>query len=222
MPIDRLGSAGASYEHAILASFDAATADCKTPVSLVGFSLGAMAALRIAAARPDRVGRLVLASPAAPLELGDFLPSMAGGPVFKAAMRGDFVLYALCVAQSLLLHASPAFLFKTMLSGAPQAEQDLMQTPAAATALREGMKLCLGRRHASYRREMAAFVQPWAHLIRDIHCDVQIWQGTRDTWTPPAMAAALAAHLAPHATVTSCEGLGHYSTLAAALKAFRA
>lgn len=219
--VDRLAGASASYEHAVLASFDAATADSETPVSLIGFSLGAMAALRIAAARPHRVGRLILASPAAPLELGDFLPAMAGGPVFRAAMRGDLVLRMLGGAQAMMLRANPSFLLKTMLSGAPSAEQDLMQTPAASRALRDGMKLCLGPRHASYRTEMAAFVQPWAHLIRDIRCDVEIWQGTEDTWTPPAMAGALAAHLSPHATITSCEGLGHYSTLAAALRAFR-
>ena len=220
-PLDRLAGAGGSYEHTVLASFDVATAGSEAPAVLIGFSLGAMAALRIAAARPHRVGRLILASPAAPLELGDFLPAMAGGPIFKAAMRGDFVLRMLGGAQAMMLRANPSFLLKTMLSGAPHAEQDLMQTPAASRALREGMKLCLGPRHAAYRSEMSAFVRPWAHLIRDIRCDVKIWQGAEDTWTPPAMASALAAQLSPHASITSCEGLGHYSTLAAALQALR-
>ena len=47
-------------------------------VALVGFSSAAMAATRLAAMRPERVSRLALISPAAPLAMGDFLADMAG------------------------------------------------------------------------------------------------------------------------------------------------
>ena len=106
-------------------------------------------------------------------------------------MRGDFVLYTLGVAQSLMLHAKPCLPLQDNAGrrvagrAGPDADAGRRNRPF------EGMKLCLGRRHASYRREMATFVQPWAHLIRDIQCDVQIWQGTKDTWTPPQWPARL-------------------------------
>ena len=86
---DRLKSPGASYEQSLLASFDEATEEATQPLTLLGFSLGTMAALRIAARRPRKVDRILLATPAAPLESGNFVPAMAGRPVCKAAQRGD-------------------------------------------------------------------------------------------------------------------------------------
>ena len=69
------------FAAAPLAQFDAATAGAPDgSVHLVGFSIGAMVALRLAASRPDKVGKVTLISPAAPLNLGDFLPAMAGKP----------------------------------------------------------------------------------------------------------------------------------------------
>jgi pimeloyl-ACP methyl ester carboxylesterase len=44
----------------------------KGGVVLAGFSIGAMAAIKIAAKRPDIVSRLILISPAAPLVDGGF------------------------------------------------------------------------------------------------------------------------------------------------------
>ena len=46
------------------------------PLVLVGFSLGACAALQTAPLLGARVAALHLVSPAAPLQLGDFLPDM--------------------------------------------------------------------------------------------------------------------------------------------------
>ena len=57
------------------------------PIRLVGFSLGAFMAIEVALRIADREVRLDLVSPAAPLGLGDFLPDMAGGPVFGLAAR---------------------------------------------------------------------------------------------------------------------------------------
>lgn len=57
-------------------SFDAAGFAAGLPqgATLIGFSLGAHAALKVAAAAGDRVGAVHLVSPAAPLHLGNFLP----------------------------------------------------------------------------------------------------------------------------------------------------
>ena len=51
-------------------------------VRVVGFSLGAFSALRLAALKPQWVKELILISPAAPLETGEYLDRMAGAPVF--------------------------------------------------------------------------------------------------------------------------------------------
>ncbi len=63
-----------------------------TPLVLVGFSLGAAAALRVAPHLGKRVQRINLVSPAAPLTLGDFLDGMAGAPVFPRGAVSDACL----------------------------------------------------------------------------------------------------------------------------------
>lgn len=46
---------------------------------------------------------------------------------------------------------------------------------------------------------------------------VAFWQGLADTWTPPAMARALAAARPETRMLRPFPGLSHYSTLKAAL-----
>lgn len=215
--VDRMARAAPTYEQSLLSAFDDATRGVTAPLVLIGFSLGAMAALHVGARRPERTARIMLASPAAPLELGDFLPSMAGRIVFEAARRGGWALQALSTAQFAVSTLSWRFLQSQMLHGVSPAERSLMEQPAASGALREGLRTCLGARRNAYHRELEAYVQPWSAVLKDVASDVDIWQGTQDTWAPPSMAQALHDHLAPRATLKSCEGLGHYSTLSAML-----
>lgn len=215
--VDRLSAPGQTYEQSLLSAFDDATREVKGQLVLVGFSLGAMAALLVASRRPDRTARVWLASPAAPLELGEFLPSMAGRLVFEAARRGTWALQALSIGQSAFLALDWPGLRRQMLQGVSPAERSLMETPKASSALRSGLRHCLGPRRQTYHRELQAFVKPWSDVISTVTKPVEIWQGANDTWTPPAMAQALHARLGPRATLQTCEGLGHYSTLSAML-----
>jgi len=215
---DRLSAPGQKHEQSLLSAFDDATRHVTEPLVLIGFSLGAMAALRVAARRPARTARVLLASPAAPLELGDFLPSMAGRIVFEAARRGEWTLQALSIGQSAMLALNWQGLRRQMLQGVSPAERSLMETPEASSALHSGLRHCLGRQRKAYHRELQAFVKPWSDVVSAVTQPVEIWQGTQDTWTPPAMAQALQTRLGPRATLQTCEGLGHYSTLAAMLK----
>jgi Predicted hydrolase of the alpha/beta-hydrolase fold len=77
------------------------------PLHLVGFSLGAAAALRVAPLLGERVRQIDLVSPAAPLQLGDFLGGMAGAPVFRAALAGHWPLAALTFAQAQSTRIAP-------------------------------------------------------------------------------------------------------------------
>ena len=69
------------------------------PTHIVAFSLGAYRAIATAASQPEHVTRLTLISPAAPLELGDFLPHVAGRAVFRAT-RFPPLLRALTAVQA--------------------------------------------------------------------------------------------------------------------------
>lgn len=59
--------------------------DGEDDTHLIGFSLGAMTATRLAVLLGERVVRVDCTSGAAPLDLGNFLSHMAGKPVFTFA-----------------------------------------------------------------------------------------------------------------------------------------
>ena len=208
--LDRLGVVGKDADAAVLAAFDATG---REPSVLVGFSLGAMWALKLAALRPERVSRIVLLSPAAPLELGNFLPSMAGRAVFEMAQRGRWPLQALSTVQSLVTQWAPDTLIAGMFQGCASAELDLSQQPAFRRALLSSLRTCLATHRAAYHRELMAYVRPWASTLGQVRCDVQILHGDADTWAPLAMSLALKANLAGRVDLVVCSNQGHFSTL---------
>ena len=213
--LERLGRRKGSYEESVLAAFD--RLGVVAPVTIAGFSLGAMSAVHIAAKRADLVGKLLLISPAAPLQLGDFLPAMAGRPVFEAAQAGDWALRVFSASQAALVALAPKLAVKAMFRRSPDAEMRLLASPRFVDQVTAGLRTCLGARQAAYRQELRAYVRPWAQVIREVRCDTEIWSGADDDWTPPGMGAAYKAQLGDLASLNVCPGLGHYSTLRAAL-----
>lgn len=179
------------------------------PLHLVGFSLGAACALRLAALAPEKVARLTLISAAAPLEMGDFLPHMAGAPVFRMA-QGAARMAALTSVQSALARVSPGLFLKLLMRGTDASDAALFRRET--TLLRQIMQDGLGPGQAAYLREMTAYVRPWARHVAHVGCPVTLHHGSEDRWTPPAMAEGLAAAL-PHAELIRHAGLGHYATL---------
>ncbi len=182
------------------------------PLYLIGFSLGAALALRLAPLlRPAKID---LIAPAAPLELGDFLPQMAGAPVFKAARR-PWVFRALTQGQATAWQLAPKVMLNTLFASAPPADRDFL-TPDRRAALIASYRTCLTENRAVWLREVQAYVRPWSTALPLIPCPVTIWHGTADTWSPFAMAGALARAL-PDAQVMPLLGLGHYTALCHAL-----
>jgi pimeloyl-ACP methyl ester carboxylesterase len=213
--LDRLSDRHGDYQERLLAAFDRLGVD--EPVSIAGFSLGAMSALHIAAERARLVTKLILISPAAPLELGDFLPAMAGRPVFEAARAGDWPLRFFSAAQASMVAHAPRFVINTMFRTSPAADRALLFSKRFVDVVVSGLRACLGSQQEAYRRELRAYVQPWARVLDKVQCETEIWTGSGDDWAPIGMAEALNHRLGNRATLNVCPGLGHYSTLQAAL-----
>ena len=204
-----------------IAATAAALAANASPVRLIGFSLGAFVAmevaLRLADTAPDLPVSLDLVSPAGPLALGDFLPRMAGGPVFRLARDAPAAFDALTAVQGLVAGLAPGWLVGRLFAGATGPEATLTADPDFRRGMARMVRGTLSRGAAIYRQDMQAYATQDAARLARLHRPVRIWQGRDDTWTPPQMAEALARALPDVRSLTWLDGLSHYSTLQQAL-----
>ena len=183
------------------------------PYRIIGFSLGAFSALRLAATKPERVKELILISPAAPLEIGNFLPDMAGAPVFRTAQSSALALAGLTSIQSVATALAPQWLIKQLLAETCETEQALLKDPAFVSVLIDGLKSSFGPKAGLYRKAVRSYVRPWANDLQQIHCPCKIIHGDKDTWAPVEMAKALSDALPGQTELLIKNDLGHYSTL---------
>ena len=185
-------------------------------VRVLGFSAGAFAALHVAALVGDKVRDLHLIAPAGPLQMGSFLPDMAGGPTFRLAAGWPWLFARLTPPAQLLARRAPELLVQRMFATAQGDDRalagDLQFRAGMAEVLREG----LGRDARGFTTEVLAYVEDWRDLLSRVHVPITIWQGDADNWTPPAMAHALHNAL-PTSQIKTLIGCSHYSTLRAAV-----
>lgn len=189
------------------------------PLRLVGFSLGAAAALRVAPFLGARIEQIDLVSPAAPLQLGDFLGGMAGAPVFRAALAGRAPFAALTFVQAQVTRLASGRMAAALMAKPRGADRDLAADPAFVSGLAQSLRRSLIDQRAAYAAEIRAYVADWSDELATVQQPVTIWQGSEDDWTPPAMAQALAAHLPAEPSLRVLPGLSHFSTLRAYLQA---
>jgi pimeloyl-ACP methyl ester carboxylesterase len=183
------------------------------PLRLVGFSLGAAAGLRTAPYLGERVARIDLVSPAAPLQLGDFLSGMAGAPVFRAALAGRVPFAALTFAQAQVARLAPEHMAAALMAKAKGEDRALAADPCFLASLAQSLRHSLIDNRLAYADEIRAYVGDWRAELAKVHQPLRIWQGSADDWTPPAMAEALAAALPCRPQVTLLPGLSHFTTL---------
>ncbi|WP_352232135.1 alpha/beta hydrolase [Marivivens sp. LCG002] len=182
-------------------------------VVLVGFSIGGMAAIKIAATRPGFVSRLVLISPAARLSMGNFLQGMAGKPVFELAMSHPKLFRLLTVFQGLMTRWSPERTAGAFFRNCGAAERALFEDPAFQASLNQALEECFLRRPDAYLAFINAYVTDWSETIDLVQCPVELWHGTNDTWSPPEMSYPLAKRFGEKATLRMVEHAKHYSTM---------
>lgn len=200
-------------------AFDPANFAASLPpgATLIGFSLGAHTALQVAAEAGDRVGAVHLISPAAPLQLGQFLPDMAGGALFRLATTHPRIFSAAARAESWAAWKAAGFLLNRLMAGAAGGDRALARDPAWHAAMAQVLRDGLGHSATGFVGAVRRYVEDWTDLLQRVHAPVTIWQGDLDNWTPPAMAQALAAALPGTPSVVTLPGASHYSALQTAL-----
>jgi pimeloyl-ACP methyl ester carboxylesterase len=189
-------------------------------IHLIGFSLGAFVTLEVAHRLGTRVAKIDLVSPAAPLELGNFLPYMAGGKVFQLACDQPRMFSALATLQSAITAIRPGLLYKMIFASAQGGDQRLAADPFFQARIAKIILQTLRHGAKSYRREILGYVTPWSSILARIEAPVTLWHGTSDNWSPPAMTKRLAEQLPNVRNVTMLDGHSHYSTLRFALDHF--
>ena len=183
------------------------------PLRLVGFSLGAAAALRVAPMLGGRIERIDLIAPAGPLSLGDFLDGMAGAPVFRSALAGKLPFAGLTFLQAQVARIAPGRMAVALMSRAEGEDKALARDPSFMAGLARSLRHSLLLQRRAYQQEIMLYVSNWATDLSKVTHPVAIWQGSEDDWAPPAMAQALARVLPECREPKMLQGLSHFSTL---------
>lgn len=187
--------------------------DTPESVHLVGFSIGAMAAIKIAASCPNEVSKMTLISPAAPLQLGTFLPHMAGKPIFQMAMKRPGLLSLVTAIQGQIAKRSPALMTRFMFGACGPSERALLNDPSFRHAINDAFQLSLNKHRQTYLAYINDYVADWSSNLANVQCPVDLWHGTADTWSPLAMSVALKDRLGDTCTLHEIEDAEHYSSL---------
>ena len=185
----------------------------KPQAHIIGFSLGAMTALKIAASRQDKVAKVTLIAPAAPLDSGDFLSHMAGGPVFRAAQKGPIAFKLFTTLQKFGLLLASNQIISTMFANSPDADKRLLADPDFKSMLLKGLNDSFGKNRQDYTNAILTYVKPWSEQLARIKSPVIIYHGTEDNWAPIEMANTLQSKIPSKVTIIPFDDLGHYSTL---------
>lgn len=180
---------------------------------LIGFSLGASAALLVAAHLGERVARIDLVSGAAPLQTGGFLDAMAGASVFKLAKTRPRAFALFAQAQYAASRLVPGRLYAMLFASARGADHELARDPVFRAAMSRMLGAGLGQGMSGYRREIELYVDDWSDELDRVTQPITIWHGREDNWSPVGMAEVFAQRLRGCEGVHLIDGLSHYSTL---------
>lgn len=172
---------------------------------LIGFSMGSPYALACAQALPAQVDRVAIVGGLAPMNVARVTTGMAASVI---------ALYDLARADPIALRAalaplanSPAGLLAAMASSIPVVDQTTLTARASsfeadfAETLKGGIE--------GVASDIVLVAGEWTFKLAEIQAKVDLWVGTEDCNTPPAMSRHLASVLA-HNQLFELPGQGHF------------
>ncbi|WP_339411824.1 alpha/beta hydrolase [Pseudomonas sp. EA_35y_Pfl2_R5] len=184
------------------------------PIRLLGFSIGACLALRVAALLGERVTEVYLVSAAAPLEIPSNSVGMgAGRYTFLWAQHYPRLFRAFAWYQALLAKFSPNLLLKLLFTGAGGKDPELLHHANTRKWLADIQRDCFKHGTSSYMRDVKLYVEPWAMQLDKVTAAVSLWHGDADNWSPIAMSSYLQEHLRNASAVSRSAEHAHYSCL---------
>lgn len=200
---------GAAYYKFIADAITAKVGNQK--IDLIGFSIGAHVAIELNQILAGQVDELHLISAAAPLGAGDFLPHMAGKPIFDLAKNRSSIFSILVYFQSLIAKISPLMLFKMLFASASGSDKALIEQTEFKNFILPILKQSYTYSGRGFVRDVRLYVN-WQMDLIDNNAATYIWHGESDNWSPVAMADYLENEFS-QAKLINFPELSHYSTL---------
>lgn len=172
---------------------------------LIGFSMGSLYALACAHAQPAQVERVAIAGGLAPMGVAGVSTGMAatGRSLYDLARSDPRGLREMMTP----LANSATGLLAAMAASAPAADQMLLAARSPwfeadfAESLRGGIE--------GIACDFVLAAGEWTFPLAEIKARVDLWLGTEDCNTPPAMTRHLASVL-PHRQLFELPGEGHF------------
>jgi len=184
------------------------------PIRLLGFSIGACLALRVAALLGERVAAVYLLSAAAPLEIPSNSVGMgAGRYTFLWAQHYPRLFRVFAWYQALLAKVSPRLLLNLLFAGAGGKDPELLRQADTQAWLADIQRACFKHGTSGYMHDVKLYVEPWATELENVTTAVSLWHGDADNWAPIAMSIYLQEHLRTASAVTRGAEQAHYSCL---------
>lgn len=182
------------------------------PIDIIGFSIGTHVAFEVMKLLNEQVRDTHLISAVAPIKSGCFIDEMAGGFVFKLAMKKPFIFTSLTIYQKFMALLSPQVLVNMLFASAAGEDKKLIQKCSFRCFITPLLKHCFGRRANGYMRDINLYVK-WQGNDCGYSSNVYLWHGTKDNWSPFAMASYLCGSIPSTTYIKPLEGLSHYSCL---------
>ena len=176
-----------------------------------GISGGAAYAVATAAAMPNRVAALALASPMGPVRdlHGDIEISLAHKAFFMWLAGQHLSARALAATAASGFHMAPGWLYDGFVATLPPSDRDVLSRPALKNLIIEDVHEALRSGSSGGVADLEVFTRPWNVAFADARMPARVWQGTADTIVPPEAAFGLA-RLLPGATLEVIEDGGHF------------
>jgi pimeloyl-ACP methyl ester carboxylesterase len=181
-------------------------------VDVIGFSIGAHVALEVSALLSGQVRQIHLVSAAAPINAGAFLDNMAGGLVFKLAMKRPFFFSLLSHFQKVMAFVAPTMLVKMLFASAAGEDKQLSEMAEFKGFITPILKHCFQNCIQGYMRDIRLYTG-WRGELSTYTNHVQLWHGTKDNWSPLSMASYLRSEIPGAVSIQEMQGLSHYSCL---------
>lgn len=165
--------------------------------AVLGVSAGGPYALACGHVLPGRVGAVAVCSSLSPLGppyAVPGLPRRVRVPLRAIAGRPETAVRLLDGALS-VLRAHPGLTRRAMVSGAPQADRDLLGDPQAASAATGGLLAATAGGVRGLVDDYRICCRPWGFDPSGVPVPVHLWHGLQDRLVPPEHAWQLAAAL---------------------------